>query len=352
MPINVNQKHFDHGLRNRNSSMCFILPDFELVEIIKQGTSEESDAALTTLSISSSLRGERRALVTIAPEIIPSAGEKMRTVSNAKNTTDLPGQVMRREGQTDSGDLAVDEAYNYCGDTYDFYRAVFQRNSIDDNNMPLNSTVHFATGFDNAFWNGKRMIYGDGGVVMNRTTQCIDVVAHELTHGVTGNEAALDYFRQPGALNESWSDVMGILVKQYHLKQSVEESNWLIGEGLMRNAKALRSMKDPGFRSKQPDHMDNYVHTTTDNGGVHINSGIPNKAFYLAAMDIGGNAWEKVGKIWYVTLRDRLRPYSQFVHAAYHTLEVAGTLFGQGSKEQSAVNYGWQSVGVKKERPT
>jgi Zn-dependent metalloprotease len=227
--------------------------------------------------------------------------------------------------------------------------------------MRLDSTVHFGTDYDNAFWNGQQMVYGDGdGQIFQRFTKCIDVIGHELTHGVTQYEAGLAYRNQPGALNESMSDVFGSLVKQYALKQTADKADWLIGEGLFTpNVKgvALRSMKAPGTayddpmigKDPQPAHMKDYRHMTQDNGGVHINSGIPNHAFFVVAMEMGGYAWEKAGKIWYVTLRDRLRSSSSFQRAANLTFHVAGELFGTGSHEQQAVRKGWTEVGINAE---
>lgn len=178
-----------------------------------------------------------------------------------------------------------------------------------------------------------------------------------MTHGITQYEAALEYEGQSGALNESFSDVFGSLVKQYGLKQKAEKADWLIGAGLFtRKVKgvALRSMKQPGTayndsiigKDPQPAHMKKFVHTTTDNGGVHINSGIPNRAFYLAAVEIGGYAWEKIGRIWYVTLTDRLKENSKFQDAANLTFDVAGSLYGKDSKEQRAVFDAWDKVGI------
>jgi Zn-dependent metalloprotease len=205
------------------------------------------------------------------------------------------------------------------------------------------------------------MVYGDGdGEIFAKGgfTHCIDVIGHELTHGVTQYEADLVYNNQPGALNESFSDVMGILVKQKVLGQTADKANWLIGEGLLApgiNGVALRSMKDPGTayddsviggKDPQPGYMKDFVKTSSDNGGVHINSGIPNHAFYFAAIEIGGNAWEKAGKIWYIALRDKIRPRSNFKDAAKATVQVAGDLFKAGSNEQKAVKKAWAEVGI------
>jgi Zn-dependent metalloprotease len=195
-------------------------------------------------------------------------------------------------------------------------------------------------------------------VYFNRFTIAIDVIGHELTHGVTEYEAGLEYHDQPGALNESMSDVFGTLVKQRVKKQKVDRADWLIGEGLFTKkvkGKALRSMSAPGTayddpnlgKDPQPAHMKNYVKTHEDEGGVHINSGIPNHAFYLTAMELGGYAWEEAGRIWYVALRDTLRPKNSFATAAKRTYQVAGVIFGVGSEEQKAVRTGWEGVGVK-----
>jgi Zn-dependent metalloprotease len=207
--------------------------------------------------------------------------------------------------------------------------------------------------------NGNQMVYGDGdGEMFNRFTISLDVIGHELAHGITQYEAALEYQSQPGALNESFSDVLGTLVKQHTLKQNVDKADWLIGAGLFKRkvkGEALRSMKKPGSayddpvigKDPQPGHMKDYVDTTSDNGGVHINSGIPNRAFYLTATELGGNAWEKVGMIWYITLRDRLSEKSSFQDAANLAFTVASNLFGKGSPEQKAVTNGWRSVGIR-----
>ena len=195
--------------------------------------------------------------------------------------------------------------------------------------MRLDFTVHYGEDYNNAFWNGTQMVYGDGdGELFDRFTKRIDVIGHELTHGITEYEAALNYQGQPGALNESFSDVFGSLIKQYTLKQTVDKADWLIGKGVFSKkvkGVALRSMQQPGTayydptigKDPQPGHMKNYVKTSNDNGGVHINSGIPNRAFYLAAIEIRGYGWEKTGKIWYITLRDRMRENQASIKMLY-----------------------------------
>jgi Zn-dependent metalloprotease len=350
---------------HRHSIFC-ILPPHILNSIAQHGRAQQRARALRTLATDHTLRALRAGPRVVAPRgrgrpgLLAMEGQKQRTIYNANNTETLPGSVVRVEGAPATGDPAVDEAYDGLGATYDFYWEIYARNSIDDEALPLNATVHFGHEYDNAFWNGERMVFGDGdGELFNRFTISLDVIGHELTHGVTEDEAQLVYFFQAGALNESMSDVFGSLVKQHHLHQTAEQADWLIGAGLFTanvNGVALRSMKAPGTayddpvlgKDPQPAHMKDYVQTYEDNGGVHINSGIPNHAFYLVAMEIGGYAWEKAGRIWYETLRDsQLRPSSGFKRFARLTYAQAGRLFGADSQEQKAVRDGWSQVGIE-----
>jgi len=356
----------------QRGAVCFIVPPDVLATVAERGSPQDREAAIQTLAASSAFRA-RRALVTTfmrqlnvgigdLPFIAPPSGER-RTVYDVKHggTFNLPGQKTRAEGDPPSDDVAVNEAYDGCDKTYDFYKKVFDRDSIDGQGMELVSSVHYGNNFDNAFWNGSQMVYGDGSgriFAKGGMTKSLDVIAHELTHGITQFTAGLQYRKQSGALNESFSDVFGSLVKQYSRGESVDQADWLIGEGILGPAlrgKALRSLESPGTAfefDRQPDHMDRYVdlpddnNPQNDNGGVHVNSGIPNKAFYIAAMAVGGNAWEKVGKIWYVTLTERLRPNSDFRAAAEATVQVAGELFGEGKMEQDSVQSAWEKVGV------
>ena len=283
-----------------------------------------------------------------------------RLVHDAQHGEDLPGTLVRAEGAPPSVDVAVNEAYDGLGDTWTLYEDVYGRNSIDDAGLALSGTVHFSEQYDNAYWDGEQMVFGDGdGVLFNRFTISVDVIGHELTHGVTGATANLAYKNQSGALNESISDVFGSLVKQYALGQSAAEADWLIGAGLLAadvHAVALRSMKAPGTayddarlggRDPQPAHLRDYVRTTSDNGGVHTNSGIPNKAFHDYAVALGGNAWECAGRVWYETLRDPgLSTNAQFVAFARITVSTAQRLYGTEGDEVTALQDAWNGVGV------
>lgn len=350
---------------HQHSVLCFT-PPYMLRQIVINGTPEQREHALRSIIISEQFRGYRGAMTKeILGYMKPVAAElKQRIVFDAKNGTQLPGTVTRQEGDAPVTDVAVNEAYDGSGITYDLFYEAFNRNSIDNKGLRLDSTVHYSVGYDNAFWNGQQMVYGDGDEnlpeaerLFNRFTIALDVIGHELTHGVTQYEANLIYWEQPGALNESMSDVFGSLVKQYQRQETADQANWIVGEGLFTrnvNGVGIRSMKAPGTayddpvlgKDPQPGHMNDYVRTVEDNGGVHINSGIPNRAFYVAAVEIGGYAWEKAGQIWYKTLIDKLTDRSTFQQAADLTFETAGELYGVGSREQNAVKKGWSEVGI------
>jgi Zn-dependent metalloprotease len=351
------------------SCFCFIAPPDLLAHLAKEGTPEQRDAALQTIASSASIRA-RRSLITELmqnPEIrgamlafIAQPGGEKRAVYDAEHggQADLPGRKVRGEGDPATGDDAVNEAYDGADTTYDFYDEIFGRDSIDGSGLEIVSSVHFGVGYDNAFWNGSQMVYGDGSgriFVEGSFTKSIDVIGHELTHGITQFTAGLVYHKAPGALNEHFSDVFGSLIKQQSRGESADQADWLIGEGILVPAlgQALRSMKAPGTAfagDRQPAHMRDYVELPdnnlpgNDNGGVHVNSGIPNHAFYLAATAIGGNAWEKAGQIWYTTLTEKLHPTADFKTAADATVEVAGASFSEA--EQEAVRNAWQEVGV------
>lgn len=355
-------------MSHRHSIFCF-LPPHMLDQIAQNGTSGQREFAVRTLASSRLVREKRRDLALSAASGAFKARAvveaiKNRIVYSANYGTKLPGSLIRSEGDDPVADPAVNEAYDGSGATYDLYSEIYKRISIDNHGLQLISTVHYDKGYDNAFWDGEQMVYGDGDEdlpsserLFNRFTIAIDVIGHELTHGVTQYEANLTYSNQPGALNEAVSDIFGSLVKQYELKQTAAEADWIIGEGLFTpnvNGVGIRSMKAPGTayddpvlgKDPQPAHMKDYVTTTDDNGGVHINSGIVNHAFYLTAMEIGGFAWEKAGQAWYKALTEKMTSSSNFQNAADLTFEAAGELFGANSLEQNAVKNGWSQVGI------
>lgn len=315
------------------------------------------EIALSNLLVSSRLGGERsvRALTFSGGQ-----GGGQRTIYDCRKRPSRSFSVVARTEQSaPSADATVNQAFDGLGQTRDFYKQVLKRNSIDDRGMRLDAFVHYDVNFNNAFWDGKAMVFGDGdGMDFIDFTKSLDVIGHELTHGVTEFSASLEYHNQSGALNESISDVFGSLIKQWTLKQSAGTADWLIGAEIFTpriKADALRSMKAPGSaynnaamgKDPQPDHMDRFVRLPDtqrgDFGGVHINSGIPNKAFYLSAMAIGGNAWEAPGHIWYEALLAS-SARTDFRQFAQTTVQKAAQLYGTTARK--AVAEAWRQVGI------
>jgi Zn-dependent metalloprotease len=301
-------------------------------------------------------------------EALPEPGQEdgpspHRSVHDARGGTALPGAIVRAEGAGPTGDASVDEAYDGLGATWELYQRAFSRDSLDDAGMELIATVHYGQDFQNAFWDGEQMIFGDGdGVHFTSFTGAVDVIGHELTHGVVQHTAGLIYLAQPGALHESIADCFGAMAKQHVLGQDADEADWLIGAGIFTDAVqgvALRSMKAPGTayddpvlgRDPQPDSMAHYADlphdAANDNGGVHINSGIPNRAFHLAATGIGGRTEEGAGQLWYDALtRGGLPRDADFATFAAATLAAAEARHGADSSERAAVEAAWRTVGV------
>ncbi|KIZ17392.1 M4 family metallopeptidase [Streptomyces natalensis] len=340
---------------------CTIIPPHIFDRLAESEDPLHHEPARRALEHDGLLRTRRRvAAARGLPPTTPAAASDNpnRTIYDAHHVTTLPGSEVHTEGATPCKDPAVNRAYTALGATFDFYLKVYKRCSIDGTGMPLNASVHYGDKYDNAFWDGDQMVIGDGdGTMFLDFTNCIDVIGHELTHGVTQYTANLEYYGQSGALNESVSDVFGSLIKQYSLGQTADQADWLIGAGLLGpglSGAALRSLKAPGTaydnpqmgKDPQPATMDDYVKTPRDNGGVHINSGIPNHAFYLLATALGGHAWERAGKIWYTTLADgSLAPDADFAAFARLTAATATNLFGDGD-ETKAVLKAWSQVGV------
>ncbi|MCB9858328.1 MAG: M4 family metallopeptidase [Phycisphaerales bacterium] len=335
-----------------------ITPPHILKRLLESSRREVREAAMNSLLVTARLRGERAVR---AKTFAGVAGVARRTIYDCGTSYRLSSaNVARTESDGQSSDSSVNLAFDGLGTTREFFREVLGRDSIDGAGMRLNGYVHYGLNYNNAFWDGQEMVFGDGdGVIFSDFTKSLDVIAHELTHGVTEFTANLEYHKQSGALNESISDVFGSLVKQWSLGQTAEEADWLIGADITTpeiELDALRSMKAPGTaydndvlgKDPQPDHMDRFVHLPdTEDGdwaGVHYNSGIPNKAFYLAAIGIGGFAWNAPGDIWYKSLLAS-HERTDFQEFAETTYRIAGADYG--CSEQTAVADAWRQVGIR-----
>jgi Zn-dependent metalloprotease len=355
--------------RCRNPLFCAV-PPYVLHQVAARGSERQRNWALRTLSADSTIRHARAVSAKARGRkgaregydlLAAGPARRHRTIWDARHSWEVTGgKRVRDEDDAPTRDVTVNEAFDGLGDTWDFWQQVFSRDSIDDENMPMRGVVHFGEEYPNAFWDGRRMVFGDGdGEIFTRFTKSLDVVAHELGHGVIEDEAALDYHGQSGALNEHIADVAGVMVKQRKLEQTAAEADWLVGadiRGSEFEGDALRSMKAPGTayddpklgKDPQPAHFKAYVRTLEDNGGVHINSGIPNHAFYLLATNLGGRSWHAPGRIWYDALRSPLlKPTSSFVAFARITHRAARQRFGPGSDQAKAVREAWAEVGIR-----
>ncbi|MBP1905984.1 Zn-dependent metalloprotease [Paenibacillus turicensis] len=269
------------------------------------------------------------------------------TTYTARNTTSIPGTILTSSNNNNWTDGAGVDAHAYAARVYDFYKNKFNRNSLDGKGMEIKSTVHYYRNYNNAAWTGSQIIYGDGdGVNFRAFSADVDVIGHELTHGVTEFTANLEYYGQPGALNESISDIIG---------NTIDGTNWLLGDLIYTPnipGDALRSLSNPTLYG-QPDHFSNLYTGSQDNGGVHTNSGINNKAFYLLSeggtfhnVNVTGIGRDKAVNIYYRALVYYLTVYSNFSDMRVAAIQSAKDLYGVNSAEVTSVTNAYNAVGV------
>src|SRR3954469_2063600 len=331
--------------------ICSFVPPY-LLERIAASSADAAEHCRLTLARDQELRAGRAA-APAASGPAAAAGGAAWVVHTAHNGSTLPGDVVRSAGEPASGDAAVDESADGTTDVLAMYADVFARSSYDGSGAQVVVTVHYEQSYDNAFWDGSQLVFGDGdGKVFGSFTRPVDVLGHEFTHAVTQFTAALAYQGQSGALNESVSDCFGMCLKQRLLGQTAGQADWLVGQGIFLpgiNARALRDMAPPGTayddptlgRDPQVGDMADFVDTADDNGGVHTNSGIPNRAFHLAATSIGGDTWEGAGQIWYAALTGgQVGADTDFAGFAAATVAAAG-------EHADAVRTAWETVGVE-----
>jgi Zn-dependent metalloprotease len=285
-----------------------------------------------------------------------------RVIYDCKQTASLPGTLIKSEGSPRGKDRQVNNCYDGFKITYDFFREVFNRNSLDNKGLPLVASVHFkdrpeSAGYNNAFFNGEQMVFGDGDhIKFDYFTDSLDVIAHELGHGFVQHSSPLRYFWQSGALNESCADIFACMIEQWHMRQTVDDADWIVGQTIFPvsfRGSGLRTLKagkayvnDPIFGTDpQPKHMRDIYKGDLDERGVHRNSGIPNHAFYLASKSFGGHSWEKAGMVWYKTMTSGRIPYEcDFETFANVTVDIAAKEFGESAK--GVIRNAWIQVGV------
>ncbi len=287
-------------------------------------------------------------------DLTNEATEGIATFDGTNSADPLLVSNTTREFTAEEHKASVSAHYN-SEKVVEFYKKLFNRNSLDNKGMPILSFTHVPASYNNAMWTGDMMLYGDGdGVEYTYLSGDLDVVGHEMTHGVVEYTAGLVYKNQPGALDESMADVFGVLISTYN-KYNVangeawkfDPADWVVGDDIYTpniQGDALRSLVDPTLYG-QPAHMDNYfdLPDTYDYGGVHDNSGIPNKAAYNIASNIG---MDKTAKIYYRALTQYMHPDTNFQQASYCLVQAAADLYGKGSNEITAIKNSFASTGV------
>lgn len=312
------------------------VPPQVIDQLSKNTTGDTRKAAIATAKESNASRKQRAAKQTPSAAAAPKAGAAMskapRTIYDCETQWNQRVTIVRKEGQKSVTDKDVNTTYDLAGTVRSFWQDEMGWDSIDNNGMELLLNVHYGTSYMNAFWDGDEMTFGDGdGQIFSGFCRSLDVIGHELGHGVVQSTAALEYHDQPGALNEHYADVFGTAVTQWAAKQTPTTADWLIGDEIMGPTlygEALRSMKAPGTaynngligRDPQPAHMSDFYSGAGDNGGVHINSGIMNKAFYLVASGLGDTV--QACKLWFHALQS-LTPTADFSSAALTIAESA-----------------------------
>ena len=286
--------HNDNKFTMRHKHRCYFVPPYLSDEQARDGM----------------FRARRTAKAEL--EARPSAayigtGEAKRFIYDSNHTTFQRLKLVRKEGGAKIADEVVNTAYEYAGVIRNYYNRQLNYDSFDNKGTDLIFNIHYGQDYNNAFWDGDEMTFGDGdGKMFTSFVNSLDVMGHELGHGVIQFTANLDYEKEPGALNEHFADVFGAAIKQNALKQTAAEANWLIGDTIVGPAfpgQAIRSMREPGTAYKgdpQPAHMDQFYKGSDDYYGVHINSGIPNKVFSNVALAI---TTPKAVGVWFATLK-------------------------------------------------
>ena len=340
-------------------TFCTFIPPHMMNHIARTSATDSRDPspAQRTALVSQQIREERQAAPLDLGVLAAVAAKADREIYDDQNTWNFDVSLARSEGGPPHADQGVNQAYDGAGATSEFFRQILNREGADGAGVNINCNVNFGVAFNNAFWDGTRLVFGNGDeVIFTDFTKDLDVIAHEFTHGVTQYTANLVYHSQSGALNEAMSDALASAVQQHAMNQDAGDANWLIGDGVMSEGlygEAIRSMASPGTaydnpilgKDPQPDHMDDYYSGPADNQGVHINSGIINKAFYLTALDLGTPG---AAQIWYAALQN-LWPLAVFTDFATVAAAQARILARDQVVERQApqtVRAAFREVGV------
>lgn len=350
-----------HGANPAFTCGCFIIPP----QVLERFAHDEKLSAEQRMAFSDAVNLEyewRRfrmanaKLARLTRAVLPSAMRATTippavSVFDCQNGNTLPGSPII--SPETSANATAQRVFVETTKLAQFYQSFFDRHSVDNSGMALLSSIHFSVRYNNAYWNGSQMAYGDGdGHIFLDFTLANDVIAHELTHGVTQFSAALSYTNEAGGLNESMSDVFASMFRQWRFNQNVEQADWRIGKEIMgpgalaRGITCLRDLANPKGNhclSPQPDTFARYQ----PGMDPHESSGIPNHAFYISAMAIRGKSWETIGKVWYHALTDFApSPNLKMKTFANRTRKLASTLFSDRPEVKTAVDEAWKKVGL------
>ena len=343
-----------------NACTCFVVPKDVLERFANDPKVDESTRASAAESarLSDAIRAVRHAHGLLSglthaadlPLQVLAAKPAIRDY-DCKNTTSLPGSSIAQPSH--AADPVAKEAWRETKSVSQFFKTVFGRNSVDNAGMTLVSSVHYGKHYNNAFWNGAQMVYGDGdGKLFTCFTRSNDVIGHELMHGVTQYSLQLGYSADAGGLNESLSDCFGSMFRQWEADQDVAQADWLIGANIMgslakaRGYTCLRDMANPANKAAmaaQPTHYKQLTHGMDP----HYTSGPPNLAFATACKTLGGKSWERIGQVWYSALTTSgVEPNMTMPTFAARTRQLAAQMYSRQPAVPQAVDTGWKKVGL------
>jgi len=339
---------------------CCIVPADVLERLARDPdlSDEVRSASARTLKLSARMRelrfhaAELTSLATLSGlPPVELASAPAITVYDCKHNQTLPGALVARPGS--SADPTATRTSKETARVAEFFRKVFDRNSIDNAGMTMMSSIHYGVKYNNAMWNGTQMVYGDGdGAIFLDFTGGNDVMGHELTHGVTQYSLQLAYSGDAGGLNESMSDCFGAMFRQWEAGQDAKAADWLIGHDIMgptaktKGYTCLRDMADPGDPHCLAPQPAKYSEITPGMD-PHYTSGPPNLAFCAACKALGGKSWETIGQLWYKALTGfGPSPNMKMKDFAARTRKLATQMYGSTPAVASAVDKGWKQAGL------
>lgn len=348
-------------MSNSNHIKDGFIPNYLLKKLAERGNDNAEKTLIKTKEVQNIIEEQKKNNLIRDITKLNKERFSMRWIYDSEGTKRFKNKLVRKEGDSPILDEIANISYDFCAKARDYLKNNLGRNSIDNRGMDIICNIHFGHQYNNAIWvegiNQLSIGDGDGSIFIN-LARSIDVVAHEIAHGVTQFVNDLEYEGQSGALNEHFSDVIGTAVQQFVKGENAKTADWLIGDEIVGPdfpGIALRSMKEPGTASEideQPSHMKDYkelpIDKEHDYGGVHIYSGIPNKAFFLVSQEIGTDL---AVFLWYNAWMDKeiIHPRATFVEAFEAIMKTSEMLVNQGKlpkNTSSIVKNAFEEVGI------